>query len=67
MVITIKKKIQTFCEVKQLSTAKHKFDINDDLFNRDVSSVDNNLACNEFLDTCKASPKSIDENRQRRK
>lgn len=40
--------------------------MNDDLFNSEDNSLDNNFACSEFFADC-ASPKSIDENKQRRK
>lgn len=42
-------------------------DTNDVLFNIDDNSLDNNLACNEEFLTVFASPKSIDENKQRKR
>lgn len=48
------------------STAKQMLDTNDDLLSSsDDNSEDSNLACNEFFATWLASPKSIDENKQR--
>lgn len=42
-------------------------DINDGLLSIDDNSLDKSLACNELLFTECASPKSIDENKQRRR
>lgn len=42
-------------------------DTNDGLFNIDDNSLDNNFACNELFFIECASPKSMDENKQRRR
>jgi len=47
--------------------AKQMLDTKDGLFSIDDSSLDNSLACNELFFTECASPKSIDENKQRRR
>lgn len=47
--------------------AKQMLDTNVDLFRIEDNSLDNSLACNELFFTKCASPKSIDENKQRRR